>query len=230
MRFKFAALLIGLSVVLTFGLISTVSKQEPQEPAKDRIQWTIDKAKAKGQRRVLINGDTVDYVGSGGGDIEEMFAYTTSVIAVPVEHRTYETDRNIITWYKLRPVEYLSDVRPSGCPSCDTVPPPADLLPADPGEFFIRKQGGTINRDGVQVSQVDYDFPALTEGQRYLMFIYLHPSGVAWVAAGPVGIYTIIGDDRLVSLNNEPHPLKDDLRQKFGSSLREVKAKIKKTR
>ena len=53
MRFNFAALIIGLSVVLTFGLISTISKvkqQRPPEPTRNRIQWNIDQAKAEGRR------------------------------------------------------------------------------------------------------------------------------------------------------------------------------------
>ena len=230
MRFKFTAVLIALSVVLTIGLIRTVSKvnqQQKLEPTKNRIQWNIDQAKADGRTRVVIGSDTIDYAGTEGS-LEQVLAHSTAVIAIPVETRTNETDTKLITWYKLRPIEYLSEVRPSPCVGCDSFPPPQDLLPAARGEFFIHKQGGTIVRDGVQVSQVDSNFPSLTEGQPYLIFMYLHPSGVAWPVGGPLGIYAIAGDEHLVPLNTEPHQLKDEVKDKLNSSLRDLKTKLKK--
>src|SRR5688572_4470231 len=105
MRFKFTVILIALIVVLTVGLIRIVSKgnrQQKLEPTTNRIQWNIDQARAEGRTRVVISGLEIDYAGGAVSSLEQALAHSTAVIAIPVATRTYETDTDLITWYKLR--------------------------------------------------------------------------------------------------------------------------------
>jgi hypothetical protein len=229
MKPKFLALTVILFTVLSIGLISTLSKvrHSKQEPSRNRIQWHIDQAKAEHRNRVTIDADVVEYMGSASQDIDEALATYTLVTAVPIASRSYETDTGILTWYKFRTVEYLTDIRTPPCLECNSLKPPTDMLPLSKDEFLLPKQGGTITRDGVQVTEIERSFPFLNESQKYMMFISLYPSGVALTAGGAIGIFSVRDDESLVALNDESHKLKDGVKQKFHSSLREAKTKLK---
>src|ERR1044072_9100864 len=97
-------------LLLTSSLFLLNTKSTIQDQSKDRgkLSWYAAKAKAKGQREVVIRAPLIDY--AVPRDLDEALAYYTLVIAEPLEQRSYVEDdeRAIRTWYKFRLLEELS--------------------------------------------------------------------------------------------------------------------------
>lgn len=232
MKSKVLIFVILAAGIVGVGLIRTVSKSRNQKkvPNNNQIQWHIQEAKNQGLKKVSIPAPTADYQGSGDSDIAKALSQYTVVVAEPTEFRTYDyTPNDLITWQKFRTLETLTDIRPPQCFECNSLSPPPDLLPLLAGEFLVPRQGGTIQRDGVELTQSEPSFPPFERGQKYLMLISLYPSGLALTAGGPVGVFRISENGKLAPLTDEPHQLRDGIKNKYKDSLDEVRIRIKKS-
>ena len=197
MKLKLLAL-TALAGVLAIGLVTTLSKSQKMVPRENGIEWHIKEAKNQGIKKVSVPARTADYLGSADQDIQKALSTYTVVVAEPIESRTFQhTSNNLITWCKFRTLEAVSGVKTPPCLECNSLSAPTEMLPLFPGEFLVPRQGGTIERDGVEFSEVDESFPPFQAGQKYLMLLLLYPSGIALTAGGPVGVFQL-GDNEKV--------------------------------
>lgn len=95
------------------------------------------------------------------------------------------------------------------------------------GEFLISKTGGTVNVDGVQVEQNDRDFPDYEPNQKYLLLINLYPAGTARTIGGPVGVFRILQNEKVVPLRESEHRIRKDFKEEYGNSLELLRKHLK---
>jgi hypothetical protein len=213
--------LIGIVVVKT---TSKIQKTE-FAPSNNRLHWYAEKAKRQRQPKVSIPSPVFDYAGSSSSlDINSALATYTVVIAEPLEKRTYQfTENDLVTWYKFKILDNLSNRKSPACPLYDVTSPPQEFLPLAADEFALSKNGGQATIDGVEIEQVEKDFPQYELGQKYLLFLSFEPSGVATAAGGPLGVFSAKADGTVLPINMRDHPLKDGLKQKFSNSIERLK-------
>ncbi|HUS10672.1 MAG TPA: hypothetical protein VMZ30_09420 [Pyrinomonadaceae bacterium] len=228
MKAKLIAVVLASLGLIAVGVVKTSSKVQRSAdfaPSHDRLRWYAQKAKGERQTKVSISSMVYDYAGSANSlDVNSAFATYTVVIGVPLEKRTYQfTDNDLVTWYKFRIVDTLSDRKNPPCTVCDKSNPPQELLPLASDEFVLPKNGGQILLDGVEVEQVEKGFPQYELGQKYLFLLFLEASGVATTAGGPLGVFTINADGTFLPINTRDHPLKKGLKQQFSNSVERLR-------
>ena len=153
----------------------------------------------------------------------------TIVVAQPVLQKGYadSNSENVETWYKFAVSEYLVTRPLPDCPSCSPLDnPPPDLLPLNANEILVPRSGGDLLVNGVTIISSDPQFSSFMPSQSYLLFLELNSnSGVGSIKVGPIGAFSIQGD-RLVSLFVDPHPIKDDITNRFGNSLNALRSAL----
>lgn len=226
-----ALLVIGMTV----GIITIVSRSQGQPivsetaPATDQLHWHAQKAKAEGQQEVLVPGPIVEYDGSASSiTTEEMLSHYALVRAKAIEQHSYAHDSNlIVTWYKFKVSETLSEPNLVACPNCPDPQLPQELLPVQSDEFLFCKSGGSLVIDGVRVTMLEEGFPPFKTNQDYLLFIFRRLSGNADIAGGPIGAFTLDSDGRIAPHSQTPHPVKERLSRDLGNSVNEIKQNIR---
>lgn len=237
MKFRpFIPIACVLTILCVLAAIVTIASRGQQademsdsSPAKNRLKWHADKAKARGQKEVVVSGLIVDYDGSNSNmTTDQMLSYYEVVKAEPVDARSYEVDSNVIaTWYKFKIKETLSQPTQLACPNCVDSNLPAELLPVQPDEFLLWKSGGSLVIDGVKVTMLESGFPPFKLNQEYLLLIAKRPSGVAEIGGGPIGAFVVNGNGKLTPVSAARHPVKERLIKDFGDSVDGVRQKLK---
>jgi hypothetical protein len=230
MKVKLVALVFLITVLgLAFTVASKIKPAQVQQPDKNRLAWQVQKAKSEGRTQVEIPAPEVEYLGSAESeDPKEALAASTVVVAQPIETKTYEKNGNqLISWTKFKTTEGLSDIRPSRCPNCNSLVPPPEMLPVLEGEFLLPQVGGTIERDGIVIIEKRGNYPFYVEGQKYLMLVSIEPSGVAFTAGGPTGVFKLDENENLIPLNAESHAIKNEIKRTYQNSLKALRLKSK---
>ncbi len=164
----FATLLLITVGALITASVKTQQPSEPQE--RGTLKWLAQRAKDKGEQQVVTHS-IVEYAGSGGS-MEEALSYYSVVIAQPIEERTYVHDSEILTWYKFRIMEVLSQkIAPPCSPCFSSINPPGELLPLNANEFLVSKNEGAVLIDDVKVIMKELDFPPFSKSERYLLLL-----------------------------------------------------------
>ncbi|MDX6443491.1 MAG: hypothetical protein QOH71_565 [Blastocatellia bacterium] len=227
MALKISALVIG--TLMLVGLGTKLSRDNSSQwENRHSIEAIVQRTKEQGKNKVTIPGPRIEYGGMNMTLREALQLYSV-FIAEPKEGKSYSVDSNhIVTWYRFSIKETLSLRAPLVCNTCPTpaIPPP-DIIPVKPGEFLISKVGGTVKIDGVEVTMVDIALPKFEEHKRYLMFVSLHPSGVALLGGGPTGVFQINDDDKLEALTKNSTRLQSEMRDRFDLNLTGFKAHAK---
>ena len=202
---------------------STIEKKEPV-PYDHRLWWYAKEAKNKGQKKVGVPAPLIEYLGDAGTiSAEEAFSSSTVVVAHLVSKQSAYTNNDIRTWNKFAIDETLSEAKDLPCPGCGLPSPPAILLPLLPGEFLLPKTGGTVNIDGVEVQQLVEDYPEYELNQKYVLLIFLYPSGVVRTFGGPVGVFKVLPNDKLAPISESDHKIRKDFKDVYGNSLEQVR-------
>jgi hypothetical protein len=225
MRIELIVLVILAIAVTAIGLIHTASTIEKKTvPQKDRLQWYAKEAKAERRDKVRVPAPLIEYLG-GAGTItaDEAFASSTVVVAHLVSKESFVVDDEIRTWNKFGIDEVLSEAKELPCPACVPPQPPASQLPLKSGEFLITKSGGTVNIDGVEVEQLNEAFPEYEFHQQYLLLLNLYPAGTARTVGGPVGVFRVLPNNKIVPVHESEHRIPKDLKERFGNSLDEIR-------
>ena len=235
MKTKFLAIILASLGLIGVGVVKTTSKiQQSAEfaPSNNRLHWYAEKAKRERQSKVSIPSPVFDYAGAASSlDINSALATYTVVIAEPLEKRTFQfTDNDLVTWYKFKILDNLSDTKNPACPLCEKANPPQEFLPLASNEFVLSKNGGQTILDGVEIEQVEKEFPQYQLGQKYLFFLSLDPSGEATTAGGPLGVFTVNSDGTFLPINTRDHLLKNGLKQKFSNSIERLKKDLTHSR
>ena len=222
-----------LSIVIYKAAAKNQSPRLEGIPHKNRLSWRVEKAKKEGLNRIELEPPTIDYLGAEDSDLNSALQSCCVVVATPVEERVNvqsDTGNDLLTWNKFRTTEQLTPLRPPMCGDCNSYVPPKEMLPLQPGEFLIPKAGGEQTIDGVTVSEVDPGFPAFKSGLNYLLLISLYPNGVAFTLGGPTGVFSVDEGGHLSPVAARNHPLKDQMKSIYGSSLDHVGAVTKASR
>lgn len=170
----------------------------------------------------------VEYLG-GAGTItaDDAFAASTVVIAHLISKQSAVIDDEITTWNKFAIDEVLSESKELPCPTCVPPEPPLNQLPLKSGEFLIPKTGGTVNIDGINVEQRDENFPEYEFNQPYVLLLNLYPTGTARTVGGPVGVFRIVQNNKIVPVRESEHQIQRDLKERFGNSLEHIRKHLK---
>ena len=230
MKIKLIALIVLAGAILAVGLTRTRStgQENPSPPNKDRLKWYAKEAKSSGRQKVTVPTDVIEYLGSAGTiTAEEAFASCTVVIAHLVSKESYARNNDITTWNKFAIDEVLSEAKELPCPTCGPSDPPAALLPVHSGEFVIPKAGGSVNIDGIEIEQTGDGFPQYGFDQKYLLLIFLYPNGTAGTLGGPVGVFRVVGDDKVLPVQESEHRILKDFKETYGNSLQSLRKHLK---
>ena len=230
MKIKLIAVVLLGAGVFGVGVIRSASTiQKKDVPNKDRLKWYAKEAKTEGREKVRIPAPIVEYLGDAGTiTSEEAFSSCTVVIAHLISKQSYPRDNDITTWNKFAIDEVLSEAKELPCPGCLPGDPPSSLLPLQSGEFLISKNGGKVNIDGVEIEQIDRDFPDFEPNQKYLLLINLFPSGAARTIGGPVGVFRILENDKVLPVRESEHMIRKDFKEKYGNSLEQLRKHLKR--
>lgn len=234
MKKLITVVIIGFLAAAVAGAIATYPPSPQQELErleksrdKNSLKWFAKKAKLEGKQEVVIPGPFVEYLGVEDSPEQVLETYSL-VVAQPVKYLTLAPyEDKIVTWYKFKILETISQRPP--CPVCPelTLEPPPEMLPLKEDEFLLSKNGGSVSIDGVKVTMVDPGLPPYSKGKKYLLFISRNPSGVANLWAGPYGAYSVTAEGLVESVNEEPHPIKETMKSRFNNSLDRLKQQLK---
>lgn len=222
---KDALFVIALGIGIMVGVIPNQPHPSSQKevrhvPTSERLQWFAAQARNEGKRTITIPSLQIEYSGDSTSiGIREALKVSTVVIAQLVEKKSFEQNgNNIVTWNKFRIKETLSEAQEIPCAHCDSEKPPQDLLPLQSQEFILSKAGGRLTIDGIEVQQIEPGFPEFQENAKYLLFLILHPTGVAETLGGPVGVFRLNDKGNALPLSESSHLLKKEFKEKFGNS------------
>jgi len=229
MKIKLIAVVAFAVLATAIGVIRTASTtQKTSVPQKNRLRWYAKEAKAEGRSKVKVPAPVVEYLG-GAGTItaDEAFTASTVVIAHLISKESVIVDDEMTTWNKFAIDEVLSESKELPCPACLPPEPPSSQLPLRSGEFLIPKTGGTVNVDGVDVDQNDENFPQYEFNQPYVLLLNLYPTGTARTVGGPVGVFKVVQNNKLVPIRESEHRIQKDFKDNFGNSLEQIRKHLK---
>lgn len=211
------AILVGIQ---PFKSRPASQKEVKHVPSAERLRWFAQQAKNEGMQTVTIPSLQIEYSGDSTAiTLEEAVKVSTVVIAQLVEKKSYEQNgNNIVTWNKFRIKEVLAEASEKLCPHCPSEKPPQEMLPLQSQEFLLSKAGGRLSIDGIEIEQIEAGFPEFQENARYLLFITLHPTGVAATMGGPVGVFRLNDKGNALPVSESSHLLKKEFKDKLGNS------------
>lgn len=206
---------------------SPQSKKSEFVPREKTLRWYVDQTKARGEKEIILNAPFVDYPGGSlSTHIDDAISAFTAVIAEPVKEEVIAQDTGeILTWYKFQIIDQLSDHNPYDCAQCAA--PPADFFPIAKDQFAMSKFGGAVTIDGIKLIMVDPTFPQLELHKRYFLFISRNSFGVATIGVGANGVFGVDASGSMTPLTNNPHSIKDDIKNRFDRSLARVKDHVR---
>lgn len=222
-------------VVITVGAVKTLSLIRQQAQGEMRPDWkergsiasAVKKAKEKGNNKIIVYPPNVEYV-NHLTSMDEVLSSYSAVIAQPVAKFTQisKDEEAVITWYKFKILETLSDKVCHRCPPANDIP--SEMLPLNSDEIIVARYGGTTSLDGVEVTMPNPSYPDFELSEKYLLFLEVDPTRqVGKIMVGPAGIFTIKPNGGIVPINNADHPLKKFIKENYKSSIKELKDYIK---
>lgn len=221
-------LLLGLGAT---GLLKTgIQKKEVVKwEDKNSLKEIARRSKEEGRARVTVPGPWVRYPGMET-KIDEALRDYSVVVAELIESKSYAVDSHGIgTWHKFRIIDALSERTPKYCPTCPEVAEaPQDFSVINRDEFLLATGGGTVDIDGVEVTEQDRLLPVFESGKKYLLVISLTPTRVAVLGAGPAGVFRLADDEKLEAVNELGYPIQAEISQRFAGKLSELKSHVKR--
>lgn len=224
----------GLLVLAARTASSTRRSQDhvsaPGAEKRGTIAWHVKQAKTKGKKKVsLLPIEENPAVVTG---LEDAFSQYTVLIAQLVEKKSLAQEASIVTWNRLRVLEFLSQPTTPSCAKClSGLNAPPDLVPLI-NEVLVPTQGGAVTVDGVEVDAEGKGLDGhFKPGQKYLLFLSLDPAErIGKLALIQYGVFTLDANNRIQSIAAGDDPLKRDLGARVGNSLSTLKEHTKKKR
>lgn len=233
MRLTVIIIILILAALAIGGLrirsADQTSQERDYEDWKDRfsLESVARQAKSEGRQAVTIPAPHFEY--SDAIALDEALSSYNLILAEPVEHTTlrHQSD-DIRTWYKFKTLELLATGDHSACAKCPSVTPPDTLLPLKPGEFLVATAGGTLSINNVRVTMNDPEYPPFQRSKKYLLFASIRSNGVARIGLGPTGVFNVDETGLIEPINKKPHPIRNEMKERFGSSITTLKELIPK--
>lgn len=224
-------LLLILGLALSMAAITALpllkAKQEPAQP--NTLRWHAEKALAEGKHQTSIYPPISDYMGADNTP-EEILGHANVVVAQVVDsHTGTYGDMDIVTWYKFKVVETLSEGKP--CPRCPDLDHPDELLPVNEDEFVLARNSGTATIDGVEISVAALT-PPFSKDKNYLFFLNRTPKRTASLLVGPDAVFTVSPEGALApfSERERAHRFQKVITQQFDASLERLRQHLQQSK
>lgn len=224
---------LAILILLTAGLWK--SKAVPPPPTKVKSSRTqtedpttlrsrIKRVKARGDKEVTF--PVAETIGEEVNGLDDAVAKYSILLVEPLENISILADpRTIVTYVKFRVLETLSSKGDANSFVDQEVP--SELPPLNSNEIYIVEEGGTLEIDGVKVTQKGkYEF---SKSQGYLIFVSQSSvRSVGAITLGEYGVFLVKPDSSIEALSEVVTPLRKDLARLHGNSLNRVKSSLKR--
>lgn len=227
MKKKILGVALVIAALTSIGVIRSASKRQDANPTDDRIgtyKQRLKRAKERGDKKMLSHGVIPLYAHV---EFDQALEIYDLVIGEFVSSKSFATDDdgNIITWYKFKVHETISQAK-RRVSKID--PPPAELLPLASDEILIWKTGGSVEMDGMEVEMQELPFPPFEFSKKYLLILALDPVKQAGaLEVGPSGALLVQSDDTLQpAVKNRTH-FKREIVNRYGVSVSKLREKLK---
>ena len=233
-RLSIALLTFLIGIVLTLSVYTfrrSSRSEQKSSPAPNTqwaeygtLMWNVQMAKARGKKEYVTSSLGC---GMGVSNLNEALSEYTIVIARPVEKKTFMNTFGLDTWYRFKVIETLSvkPLRGFHRESLANMKVPADLLPLNADEFLIPGSGGTLDVEGVRVTEYS-NSPKFSLSNQYVLFLNLNSDKqVAFIPwSDEVGIFTIDANGLLKATDNNSYDLKEKMASRFDNSVEQLKS------
>jgi len=201
-----------------------LNQKEKEDPTTLRAR--LKKAKPNGNNEVIFAAP--EPILADVGSLDEALAHFSVVVATLVDATSLQVDaRNIMTYYKFRILESLSEKQLAGAGVPENLP--TELSPPKNDEIYLLEGGGTVLIDGVKVTQKrDYEY---VKSRKYLLFISKNNSAtIGMVNLGKYGVFRVKEEDNdtVEAIVDEVGPLKRDLEQQHGNKISRLRSAAKR--
>jgi len=237
------AIVLGLSAT-GIAIIKSVgqNRRNPLEPSKlhesmeRERRGTIDDeialAKKKGKHELNLFAPLLNR--PVGLSLDEALKDASVFLAEPIDRKVYWNGDYTLSWWKFKITATLSRVSPStDCLPCwrpDN--PPADWLPLPSDEIIFEKFGGTLTRDGIQITTIDPEFPDFVAHQSYLLLVLTGNDNVASARMGAMSAFRVSPEGVIRPIMPTPSGLDwrigKELEEKYQSSVHLFQADIQR--
>lgn len=226
--------MLALILLVAVGVFSIKSaaikaKRAPQITAEQgTLAWYAQQAQAQGATGYQFNAGEVEYSQPNGWD--DVLTNYSLVRGQFLTAKSYPAlqNRSIITWYKFRIDETLSQKPILSCAGCPSIPtPPAEMLPIQANEVLVSKLGGTLDYNGVTLVARETSFPDFLFSTNYLLILQLDTSSrVGKLDLGPVGAYKVNSSGIMQVINPEMNVYGNDLTNRYANSINQLRAAL----
>ena len=243
MKARTAALAAAIALTLVVvAVVKTAPTRQPQKLSPEQVAELEGKersgrinlrerarlAKAKGKQQLVVPAVATNYLGMPASPEalhRTLHGYTVVVVQL-TERKSYMPDEGVIrTWNKFRVVETLHRAPPR--PSYVTRPEvPREFLPLGEDEIVVHSEGGTVDLDGVEVTQHDASLPTFRKAHKYLLALSLDPSTrVGEIEMGPHSLLPLNPDGTLDPRRDRDY-LQQVLKTRHGGSFEQLKKNL----
>jgi hypothetical protein len=237
MKAKLLIVLVFVLIVTAIG-IKTTSQSLSNRQLKDleeketrqalTIVESVELAKIRGRKEVTAPGFVSLQPGAQSPEeLETLLPQYSIILAEVVDEFGYLSDpRTIMSWYKFRTIDVISQAPPRQSFVERQIPDQLRQLRDD--EFLIPAAGGAAILDGVEVTQSDATIPRFKKSQKYLLLLSLNPATrIAELALGPQSILPVNADHTFDKKMN-PHLLQQTIVKFHNGSMDQLKRNIHK--
>lgn len=201
----------------------TIRQQAREDPTSLRAR--LKKAKPNASNEVIFGAP--EPILADVSSLDEALANYSVIVAIPIDAMSIQTDpRNIVTYYKFRVLEKLSQkhLPLTGVPENL----PSELPSLKDNEIYVLEGGGSVVIDGIKVTQKSLYGYSLSE--KYLLFTSKNSSEtVAMVSLGKYGVFRISAndDDTLQPIATEVTPVARDMKERHANKISRLKIALK---
>lgn len=231
----FIYVLIALIITVGLGGFANKSSLSPRLPrtlqtstVPNTLGWYAQQAQAQGKTEYLFDAGIYEYLVPSTWD-DVIASDFTFIVAEPTGSKSYPTpgangtQDGIETWYRFKVDETLSSKPVPG----SLHPAPNDAPPLQNNEIYIRKAGGSLSLNGIELTAVEPDFPVYRIGQKYLMILYYDPaSKLGAIVMGSNGVYSVDSSGNLSSVSSNGSPYTDDIANRYNNNLNQLRAAL----
>jgi len=225
---KILGIVLAIAGLTTVGVIHSASKRQPAKDQQTDNHGTykerLKRAKARGEKKIRSYSAIPLYASV---DLDTALSIYDLVIGDFVFSKSFATDDNgqIVTWYKFKVLETLSRAKQ---PVSDIDSVPTELLPLASDEVLVRKTGGSVEIDGMEIEMEEVDFPPFEKSKKYLLLLALdHAKQAGSIQVGPSGAFIVKADDTLEPINKNRIYYKTHIEGRYGSTVSKLREKLK---
>ena len=221
--------LFSVVAITAFGLTKSGFVQQAIESGKNderrgSIKWFVARAKEQKKTKVFVPPPEESYAEVTG--LDDAAAHYTALLVEPVDQKAaILNDSHIITWNKLKVVEFIS-YPAKGCVQCSSggLTVPDEMLPMDANEILVPTYGGSLVLEGIRLESRNKDFgESFSLSKRYLVFLAFDPTkAIGKLSLGPYGMFSVTPQDEIVPIIRGG-TISRDLESKAGNSLTRFK-------